>query len=107
MGKFEEIHKNNELYLDIAANASGDEKGALVLRAIERLGLNSVEIMEVGPGGGSAINFLADSLGHDRFTQTQVNLTLLEADPINSTALSAAMERFDTIGSSQRVNGYA
>ncbi|MGH3811167.1 MAG: hypothetical protein ACRDUV_01770, partial [Pseudonocardiaceae bacterium] len=62
---FAREHKSAAGYLDLAANAHGAEKGFLVHRALGRVQSTRPQVVEVGPGGGAAVSFLAAQLAQD------------------------------------------
>ena len=56
---FAHDHKSAATYLDVAANDHGDEKGLLVHRALRRIESTEPHMVEIGPGGGAAVDYLA------------------------------------------------
>ncbi len=62
VNSFAHQQKSDAVYLDIAANDHGDEKGALVHRAITRMQTANPHLVEIGPGGGAAVKYLASKL---------------------------------------------
>lgn len=91
---FSTEHKSAAGYLDIAANANGAEKGLMVNRALRRAASGHVHVVEIGPGGGAAVDYLAAQ----RPTNATVDLTLIEAPGVTSRSLSAAIERYNQAG---------
>ncbi|MFC7328812.1 hypothetical protein [Marinactinospora rubrisoli] len=100
-------YKSAAAYLDLAANAHGAEKGHLVHRALERIPHDAPQVVEVGPGGGAAISFLAAQLARDRAPGRSVHLTLIEAPGVASQALAQAMEEFAEVGACTLTQGLA
>ena len=111
MTNFDYTQKNRHLYLDVAANGSGQDKSWLTLEALRRLsdeGRKRVDMVEIGPGGGVAIDSLVDSIeaelpqyiGH-------LGLRLIELDGIESESLKKARTRFNAVGKSELVYGDA
>ncbi|RLV08508.1 hypothetical protein CTZ27_06845 [Streptomyces griseocarneus] len=94
-------------YLDIAANAHGEEKAFLALRALERTVTNSPRLVEVGPGGGSAVAFLASQLAAGHHRDKDVHLTVVEAPGVVSVSLTSALEDFSRVGTCDLVTGFA
>lgn len=62
MGHFCSQYKSATAYLDLAANAHGEEKGALMLRALARTSSERARVVEIDPGGGAAVVFLVEQL---------------------------------------------
>jgi SAM-dependent MidA family methyltransferase len=62
---FAREHKSDAGYLDVAANTHGAEKGLLVHRALGRIQHPQPRVVEVGPGGGAAVTYLAAQLAGD------------------------------------------
>ncbi len=101
---FAHQQKSEATYLDVAANDHDQEKGLLVQRALARVADARPHIVEIGPGGGAAVTFLASQLEaepHD------VRLTLIEAPGITSHTLTQAINRFNTVGTCALVRGWA
>lgn len=92
MGNFEQAHKGASSYLDIAANGNGSEKAFLTAEALRRLTTSEAHIIEIGPGGGAAINSLVDQIEEDR--DITINLDLIEIESVQSNSLDTARERF-------------
>lgn len=107
MTSFDATFKSNETYIDVAANSNGEEKGMMAFDAISRLGKHDLSLLEIGPGGGSAIEFLANSLKQVLDEEQDVNLSLLEIDGITSGALSNAVNNFRALGSVSQIKGDA
>ncbi|MGH4019966.1 MAG: hypothetical protein ACRDT0_12150 [Pseudonocardiaceae bacterium] len=108
---FAREHKSDAGYLDVAANTHGAEKGLLVYRALGRVGHAQPRVVEVGPGGGAAVSFLAAQLANDRKTDLDqartVHLTLVEAPGVASQSLSTAAEEFNQVGKCELRHGFA
>lgn len=105
LGNFSSQHKSATTYLDLAANAHGAEKGSLVLRALARTNSERPGMVEIGPGGGAAVAFLAEQLGEQ---QTRpVDLTLIEAPGVTSKSLDHAIDRFGHVGTCTLLRGAA
>ncbi|KIA63855.1 hypothetical protein [Nocardia vulneris] len=101
---FAQQQKSEVTYLDVAANDHGREKGLLVHRALTRVADADPRIIEIGPGGGAAVAFLASELEAD---PRNVRLTLIEAPGVTSRSLTQAIDRFNTVGSCALVHGWA
>jgi hypothetical protein len=93
-------------YIDVAANAHGEEKAHLAVRALERIQHDRPRLVEIGPGGGSAVAYLASQLAADR-ARSDVHLTLVEVPGVASASLSDAMEAFNRVGSCELAAGFA
>jgi hypothetical protein len=100
-------HKSSPVYLDVAANAHGAEKGHLVHRALERVRHAEPRVVEVGPGGGAAVAYLAAQLAANPDPTRTVHLTLIEAPGVVSGSLAQALEAFDRVGTSTLRHGFA
>ncbi|MFI0218792.1 hypothetical protein [Streptomyces lydicus] len=105
--KFATESKTAAGYLDVAANAHGEEKGYLAYQALQRVERNCPHLVEIGPGGGSAVTFLASRLAASGHAHRNVNLTLVEAPGVVSTSLNQAMEEFSKVGTCDLVTGFA
>ncbi|WP_308163242.1 hypothetical protein [Nocardia alni] len=88
----------------MAANDHGYEKGLLVHRALTRVPDPDPHIVEIGPGGGAAVAFLASQFEDE---PRDVRLTLVEVPGVQSHSLSRAVDRFNTIGTCALVHGWA
>src|SRR2546423_1749025 len=99
-------HKSAPVYLDVAANANGAEKGFLMLRALERVHHGEPQVVEIGPGGGAAVAYLAAQLAAPDPVQT-VHLTLIEAPGVISESLTRAVDQFNQVGSCALKQGFA
>ncbi len=100
-------HKSAAGYLDLAANAHGAEKGFLVRRALGRVQSTRPQVVEVGPGGGAAVSFLAAQLAHDPDESRTVHLTLIEAPGVVSQSLTQSVQEFNQVGTCRLVHGFA
>ncbi|WP_435111780.1 hypothetical protein [Nocardiopsis synnemataformans] len=100
-------HKSAPGYLDVAANTHGEEKGFLVLRALEQVGAQPPHVVEIGPGGGAAVSFLASRLRQNRSRAGSVDLTLIEVPGVTSHALSQAVSEFNEVGTCELAHGFA
>ena len=107
MNVFATGHKSAPHYLDIAANTHGEEKGFLVLEALERMNTQYPHVVEIGPGGGTAVEFLASRLCEPRNGAARVDLTLVEAPGVTSQTLPRAMAEFNEVGGCVLVRGFA
>ncbi|MEU1959656.1 hypothetical protein [Nocardia sp. NPDC019304] len=101
---FASERKAERTYLDIAANDHGHEKGMLVHRALSRVAGTEPHIIEIGPGGGAAVEFLASQL---RDQPRDVRLTLIEAPGIASQSLTQAIDQFNAVGTCELLHGWA
>ncbi|SHF65286.1 class I SAM-dependent methyltransferase [Streptoalloteichus hindustanus] len=99
--------KSAPSYLDVAANAHGAEKGHLMRQALDRLGGTRRQVVEVGPGGGAAVAWLAATLADQPADTPRVELTLVEAPGVTSASLVQAMEKFGQVGACRLVTGLA
>lgn len=111
MTNFDYTQKNQHLYLDVAANGSGRDKSWLTLEALRRLpdeNRKRVDMVEIGPGGGVALDSLVDSIEAE-FPQYigHLGLRLIELDGIESESLKKVRTRFHAIGKSELVRGDA
>lgn len=97
MTEFTHSRKNAPLYIDIAANANGVEKSAFLIEALRRsqqYNNESLHAIEIGPGGGSAIASLADTLeSQDLLNGKSLHVSLLELDKIESQQLLQTRQR--------------
>ncbi|MBF6357403.1 hypothetical protein IU449_23120 [Nocardia higoensis] len=101
---FAHQHKSESTYLDVATNDHGQEKGLLVQRALDRVADPNPHVVEIGPGGGAAVDFLASQLE----TQPRdIRLTLVEAPEVSSHSLNRAIDRFRAVGTCTLVHGWA
>ncbi|ARZ68255.1 hypothetical protein SMD11_2606 [Streptomyces albireticuli] len=94
-------------YLDVAANAHGEEKAFLALRALERVQTPGPRLVEIGPGGGSAVAFLASRLAAGEHQGKDVHLTVVEVPGVVSESLARAMKEFGQVGTCDLVTGFA
>ncbi|MGW5465830.1 hypothetical protein [Streptomyces sp. NPDC003996] len=100
--------KTSAAYIDIAANAHGEEKAFLALQALQRVCGSSPHMVEVGPGGGSAVAYLASELASRERRADGVRLTLVEVPGVVSASLQQAMDAFHRVGGTcQLVTGFA
>jgi hypothetical protein len=104
---FAREHKSDAGYLDVAANTHGSEKGFLVHCALRRVRHAQPRVVEVGPGGGAAVAFLATQLAGDPHPAGDVHLTLIEAPGVVSQSLIRAVEEFKQIGECELRHGFA
>jgi hypothetical protein len=111
MSKFATAPKTESSYIDIAANGNGNEKSLLSLEAYRRLstdiGRSSIKLLEVGPGGGSALSaFAAGTTENGLIKPTHVSM--LELDGVQSESLLAARKTAERFGISTSLhNGSA
>ncbi len=96
--KFAHEYKSSAGYLDVAANSHGEEKGLLLRRALGRVRRGRPQAVEVGPGGGAAVSYLASET--DAADLESLHLTLIEAPGVASQSLSRAIEQFTHAGGS-------
>ncbi|WP_433730634.1 hypothetical protein ACQP0C_03945 [Nocardia sp. CA-129566] len=101
---FAHQQKSAATYLDVSANDHGHEKGLLVHRALTRVGDSDPHVIEIGPGGGAAVAFLASQL---EVEPRNVRLTLIEAPGVTSNSLTQTIDRFNTVGKCALVRGWA
>ena len=93
MAEFTFNEKNDQTYIDIAANGNGSEKAAFLIEALRRTASQhgsgeSLHAIEIGPGGGSALEALSDNLEHtDTLGGKVLHISLLELDGIESQRL--------------------
>lgn len=99
--------KTAATYIDVAANAHGEEKAHLALQALKRMPDSSPHLVEVGPGGGSAVAYLASHLSVPQPPATDVRLTLVEVPGVTSASLEQAMAAFNRVGTCRLVTGFA
>ncbi|GAA5065486.1 hypothetical protein [Nocardia callitridis] len=104
MKTFPQAQKTTSAYLDLAANDHGAEKGLLAHRALGRVQHARPRMVEIGPGGGSAVEHLAAQL---RESNTAVDLTLIEAPGVVSQSLLRAIDEFGAAGSCVLTHGLA
>ncbi|MEU2429626.1 hypothetical protein ABZ611_08880 [Streptomyces sp. NPDC007861] len=98
MGTFATSAKSASAYLDLAANSHGEEKALFVYHALQRTPADSPHVVEIGPGGGAAVRFLASRIDGERTGPGTVTVTLIEAPGITSTSLDGAIEEFNRVG---------
>lgn len=101
MSKFAITPKTDALYIDVAANGNGHEKSLLSVEAYRRLsadlGRNSIRLLEIGPGGGSALSgFTAEIAENGLITPTHISM--LELDGVQSESLLAARKTVESFG---------
>ena len=94
-------------YIDVAANAHGEEKAFLALQALQRVRTPRPRLVEIGPGGGSAVAFLASQLAAGEHRDRDVHLTLVEVPGVVSASLTEAMEGFNRVGTCDLATGFA
>lgn len=107
MTVFATEHKSAPRYLDVAANTHGQEKGYLVLKALEQVKTQRPHVVEIGPGGGAAVSFLASALSGNQHGAGPVDLTLIEAPGVTSHALPRAVSEFNEVGTCELAHGFA
>lgn len=95
MGSFSEECKSAPGYLDIAANGNGTEKAALTVEGLRRLDSQGAHILEIGPGGGAAVDSLTRRLGGEEASDSNLTLSLVEVEAVHSEALDQARKRFE------------
>ncbi|MEV8109029.1 methyltransferase domain-containing protein [Streptomyces sp. NPDC088135] len=95
--------KSTAGYLDEGTNLNGPEKIGMVLRALGRTEADRPHLVEIGPGGGAALQHLTDSLTR------ALDITLIEAPGVVSQTLTHAIERFKAadLGTCTLINGWA
>lgn len=99
--------KTAAAYIDVAANAHGEEKAHLPLQALQRISGTNPHLVEVGPGGGSAVAYLASHLAVVQPPLTDIRLTLVEVPGVTSTSLQRAMDAFNRVGTCSLLTGFA
>lgn len=111
MNNFDSTEKNSGVYLDLAANGNGGEKAMFALEALNRLkasGTNSVHVIEIGPGGGAALDAVTNAYSDPESNlPKEIRIAFLELNGIQSESLQAAREKFAHIGTSKHVEGDA
>ncbi len=103
--------KSTPLYLDVAANGSGEDKSWLTFEAMKRVSgtdRENIDMIEIGPGGGVALEALtgAVELSLPQYIGS-LSLKLVELDGIESESLRRSREYFNRIGKSELVRGDA
>lgn len=111
MSKFATAPKTESSYIDIAANGNGNEKSLLSLEAYRRLstdiGRSSIKLLEVGPGGGSALSAFAAGTTENGLIKP-IHVSMLELDGVQSESLLAARKTAERFGISTSLhNGSA
>ncbi|WP_252365322.1 hypothetical protein [Saccharomonospora piscinae] len=76
-------------------------------QALKRLRRARHHVVEVGPGGGSAVTYLAAQLTDDPALSRDTHLTLIEAPGVVSQSLTNAVEKFNHVGTCEVRNGFA
>lgn len=99
--------KTAATYIDVAANAHGEEKAHLALQALKRVRHPAPHLVEVGPGGGSAVAYLASQLSAAQPRIDGVHLTLVEVPGVTSASLDQSMEAFNQVGTCRLLTGFA
>lgn len=112
MNSFDTAEKNSGVYLDLAANGNGDEKAMFALEALSRLkasGTNDVDVIEIGPGGGAALQSITGAYAEDTDSNLpdNINISFLELDGIESGSLGDARKQFAAFGTTEYVKGDA
>ncbi|OIJ90511.1 hypothetical protein BIV23_40345 [Streptomyces monashensis] len=105
--EFQTVLKTASGYLDVAANAHGEEKAFLAVQALKRTCHPSPHVVAVGPGGGSAVAHLASQLSLGEPHVESARLTLIEVPGVTSSSLADAVEAFSRVGTCQLVSGFA
>ncbi|MEU2717812.1 hypothetical protein [Streptomyces sp. NPDC007205] len=82
-------------YLDEAANSHGREKVQMVLNALARTETDAPHLVEIGPGGGAALQYLTDSLTCTANRPRTLDVTLIEAPGVLSQALARAIDGYN------------
>ncbi len=93
MAEFSVNEKSSLSYLDYAANGNGAEKAAFFIEAISRASEahRTIHALEVGPGGGAALNAVADSVEKTNLLEnSELHISLLEMDGVESDSLKQA-----------------
>ncbi|MER6059512.1 hypothetical protein [Streptomyces albidoflavus] len=80
-------------YLDEGTNSHGAEKIQMVLDALTRTQTDTPHLVEIGPGGGAALQHLTDRLTRSDRPKA-VNVTLIEAPGVVSQALAHAIDAY-------------
>lgn len=106
MAAFATERKSDPRYLDVAANTHGEEKASFVLRALGQVESQRPHVVEIGPGGGAAVNFLAARLRERHWEGLPVDLTLIEVPGVASHALSQAIDKFNEVGTCELTHGF-
>lgn len=101
MSKFAIAPKTAASYIDIAANGNGNEKSLLPIEAYRRLSTDadrtSIKLLEVGPGGGSALSAFAAGITEFGMTKP-THVSLLELDGVQSESLVASRRIAESLG---------
>ncbi|MEU1826674.1 hypothetical protein ABZ502_30115 [Streptomyces abikoensis] len=82
-------------YLDEAANSHGREKIQMVLTALTRTNTDAAHLVEIGPGGGAALDYLTDSLTRTADRPRTLDVTLIEAPGVVSQTLARAIDSYN------------
>ncbi|WP_030209207.1 hypothetical protein [Streptomyces sp. NRRL S-87] len=90
--------KSDAGYLDEAANSHGREKVQMVLNALARTTTDAPHLVEIGPGGGAALQYLADSLTGTADRPGTLDVTLIEAPGVVSQALARVIDGYNAAG---------
>ncbi|MEU8886243.1 hypothetical protein [Streptomyces hydrogenans] len=96
-------------YLDEAANSNGREKVQMVLKALTRTEIDTPHLVEIGPGGGAALQYLIESLTSATDRPRRLDVTLIEAPGIVSETLARTIDRYNAtdLGTCTLTNGLA
>ncbi|KIE24612.1 hypothetical protein LK08_23600 [Streptomyces sp. MUSC 125] len=93
-GQFATAAKSAAGYLDEAANSHGREKIQMVLNALARTETDTPHLVEIGPGGGAALQHLTYSLTRTADRPRTLDITLIEAPGVLSQALARAIDGY-------------
>lgn len=111
MGEFFVSGKTSESYLDQASNGNGSEKAILTMRSMDllrRQGAEGMHVIEVGPGGGAAVNAIAEAMRSGELESVDnMRMSFVELDGVASTTLQNAQDNFSEFGESRMYAGDA
>ncbi|MFD9084563.1 class I SAM-dependent methyltransferase [Streptomyces erythrochromogenes] len=107
-GGFATAAKSAAGYLDQAANSHGAEKIGMTLRALQTK-TGAAHLVEIGPGGGAALNHLTETLTATADRRGTLDVTLIEAPGIVSQTLAEAVENYNAskLGTCTLITGFA
>ena len=101
MSNFATTPKTDALYIDVAANGNGREKSFLSIEAYRRLSADlsrgSIRLLEIGPGGGSALSGFTAEVAENGLTKP-THISMLELDGIQSESLLVARKTAESFG---------